>query len=81
MTETAALRAARSASAEITYTALNAENTMLRQEVTHLRAKLECSQLALAHAVRELERHRCTHGRLPIDPCIFCSNESAVPHD
>jgi uncharacterized iron-regulated protein len=53
---TAALRAARTVSEQATYTALNAENTMLRGELAHLRVKLECSQLALAQAVRELGR-------------------------
>jgi hypothetical protein len=50
----AALRAARSASQQVRDETLNAENTRLRQELATVRAKLECSQLALGQAVKEL---------------------------
>lgn len=55
----AALRAARSASEQSTYTALNAENIMLRQEVSALLTKFEASQLLADQAIKERDEwHR-----------------------
>lgn len=57
-----ALRAARSASQQVRDDTIRAECVLLRDKVADLRAKLECSQLALGQALNRLE---ATQDKMP----------------